>query len=602
MKDRIEDDAAVSPALARLRDASPDADSSNDAEMTDATAEKKDAAKNAAATASAPSAQTSEAKKASNTEKPEASGEKNEASTEGEMPGDGLSSWLDNIELPTASELTTRLGRWRARRAAEKAKQRKDIETVRAKAEARKESEQAAKDRAEQERLARLAVLTGPIEKVQTTPAAPVEPKVDRFKPAATRPSTPTFVASEAQHLDRSGANRKNESVDARAQDDSLAHLVEEAREAVLKHNQSVPGMQVPAEEESAKDSATKAAEQPKPRRRNPLMDPKIAAQLEQEERAAAAKPVSRAILQPTARPHQPVWEIETVPSSVYLAPYNLPSRAPTPEPTSQDLIRRLVVTLAILASAVVAFMELGIFGAPGVHDREFSPFEPNVSFISMGVLAYLVWGIIYLWLLVYAGYQWTIDERSSVRQRRLGYPVAAAAILGAAWLFFASQGSDGIALVISVVLLGVLIYCLNILNQHTARTRDERMCIDAPIGLFLGFAMTSAAMNLGTLLTMHRVNFLLPGDWWATFLIIGLTWLAATLTMTERGRIVMALGFGWGLFWIMIPRLFGSNDSALVAITAGVCGFIVVLATENRRYQIAHAERRALRGKPTEF
>lgn len=571
MTDKTEDDAAVSPALARLRKAEP-ASATKPAEPQ-GVAPAKDSPK-------------VEAKKESDSETKAAV-----------IPsGDGLTEWLDNLEMPSAGELTSRLGRWRARRAAEKAKQRKDIETVRAKAVAREKAQAEAREVAEKERLARLATLTGPLEKVapaQSTPSA---------RPAAARNTAANILASEAQHLDRTGARRRTEAADPRRKDDDLAHLVEEAREAVLKQNKSVPGLANATSTAEAESPATKPAEKPKQRRRNPLMDQRVAEQLEKEELEEAERPVSRAVMQPTARPHQPVWEIETVPATVYVAPYNLPSKAPNPAPEAKDWIRRLVVTLVILASATVAFIRLGVFGGPGVHDREFSPYDPNVSLLSMGTVAYLLWGIIYLWLVVYAAYQWTHDEASSVRQRRLGYPVAAAAMLGAVWLVLAGQGSDGLGLLAALLMVGSLVYCLNILNQHTARTRQERMLVDAPVGLFLGFGLTVAAMNIGVFLTMHKFGFLLPGEWWAAIVVVGLTWLATSMTMTERGRIIMALGYGWGLFWIMTSRLFGTNNSALVAILAGVCAFIVVLATENRRYQISHAERRALRGQATEF
>ncbi|GAB2894602.1 hypothetical protein [Neomicrococcus lactis] len=620
MTKQREDDDAVSPALARLREAVPTETPQNDEKVGQSERVEK--------------ATVRDDVKSSGTKSSDAESNKDSDNQESkriaDLSGDGLSSWLDNIEVPTPVEISSRVGRWRARRAAEKALERKNIEAVRAKAAAREEAAAAARARAEEERLARLATLTGPIEKVpapasdapkSTAPAskptsasatapaaapapapapAPALAPVQRTAPPRT--STPNRIANDAQHLDRSGARRRTEPVDKRRQEDDLAHLVEEAREAVLQRNQTIPGVKKSEDQVSAEANAAKAAEKPKPRRRNPLMDQRIAEQLAQEEQAQAQRPVSRAVLQPTARPHQPVWEIETVPATVYVAPYNLPSKAPNPKPELKDFIRRLVVTLVILASAAVAFIRLGIFGGPGVHDREFSPYDPNVSLLSMGTVAYLLWGLIYLWLVVYAGYQWTRDEASSLRQRRLGYPVAAAAMLGALWLVFAGQGSDGYGMLASLAMVGVLVYCLNVLNQHTARTRDERVAVDGPVGLFLGFGLTVAAMNVAIFLTTHNIKFLLPGEWWAALVVVGMTWLAATLTMTERGRIVMALGYGFGLFWIMTSRLFGSNSSALVAILAGMCGFIVVLATENRRYQISHAERRALRGKPTEF
>ena len=70
----------------------------------------------------------------------------------------------------------------------------------------------------------------------------------------------------------------------------------------------------------------------------------------------------------------------------------------------------------------------------------------------------------------------------------------------------------------------------------------------------------------------------------------------------TERGRIVLASGFAWGMFWLLVPRLLGPDHSVWVAVLAGMAGFVVLVATENRRYQINHAEHRAARGKRTEF
>ena len=63
-----------------------------------------------------------------------------------------------------------------------------------------------------------------------------------------------------------------------------------------------------------------------------------------------------------------------------------------------------------------------------------------------------------------------------------------------------------------------------------------------------------------------------------------------------------MASGFAWGMFWLLMPRLLGPDQSIWVAVLAAMTGFVVLVATENRRYQITHAEHRAARGKPTEF
>jgi hypothetical protein len=55
-------------------------------------------------------------------------------------------------------------------------------------------------------------------------------------------------------------------------------------------------------------------------------------------------------------------------------------------------------------------------------------------------------------------------------------------------------------------------------------------------------------------------------------------------------------------MFWLLVPRAVGSHSSIWIAILAGMACFVALLATENRRYQIHHAEHRAARGKPTDF
>ena len=76
---------------------------------------------------------------------------------------------------------------------------------------------------------------------------------------------------------------------------------------------------------------------------------------------------------------------------------------------------------------------------------------------------------------------------------------------------------------------------------------------------------------------------------------------MGAFYAMTERGRITIALGLGWGMFWLIFPRLLSDLTSVGVAIGAAMGAFIVILATESRRHRINHAERRAAMARPVE-
>ncbi|MEE1622680.1 hypothetical protein ACQ3I4_13735 [Zafaria sp. Z1313] len=298
-----------------------------------------------------------------------------------------------------------------------------------------------------------------------------------------------------------------------------------------------------------------------------------------------------------TARPYP-----DDEPEPVYVAPYNLPSFGPEPEEAPADLYRRIAVSAAALGSLFLGFWALGLFGGATAHSGPDSPFRPRGSLLSMGTDSFTLWGVVLAGLVLFAGFQWLPGQRSARRQRALGYPAAAAALLGALWLVCARNGMVSSALWIAIVLTGVLLFTLRHVNLRTARTRAERFFTDAPLMLFLGWMLAVLPMNLAVWLTRAGIELLLPAEWWAVLTLVGATWAAVSFAMSERGRIVLALGFAWGLAWMMLPRLIGANTSALVALVAGVCAFVVLLATENRRYQIGHAERRAARGQRTEF
>jgi hypothetical protein len=145
-----------------------------------------------------------------------------------------------------------------------------------------------------------------------------------------------------------------------------------------------------------------------------------------------------------------------------------------------------------------------------------------------------------------------------------------------------------------------LLLLTVRELNRRTARSTLERMFSDAPIGLMTGFFLVVTAASGAELLTSWNASMVPVAV--ASVIVLALGYVATSLSMTERGRIIMASGFAWGMFWLLVPRLLGPNPSIVIAILAGMAGFVVLLATENRRYQIHHAEHRAARGKSTEF
>lgn len=312
----------------------------------------------------------------------------------------------------------------------------------------------------------------------------------------------------------------------------------------------------------------------------------------------AAAHPFPRTSEE--LRNSSPYWVDDEGP--IYVPPYNLPSRDPDPEANRMDLVRRVVVSVVAALSLALGFLGLGWFGGATAHSAAESPFRPRQALLVPGIDSFMIWGVLFIWIALYAIYQWRPSQRSSYRQREIGYLTAGAGLLGALWLLCARASLVFLTVVIALAMTAVLVYAVRRMNQRTARSRMERVFVDGPAALFMGWALVLLPATLSIALTRVGFSLLLPASWWGVVVVIGATWAAATMSMSERGRIVLALGYAWGLFWIMLDRLIGPLFSTPVAIICGLCAFIVLLATENRRYQIGHAERRAARGQRTEF
>lgn len=282
-----------------------------------------------------------------------------------------------------------------------------------------------------------------------------------------------------------------------------------------------------------------------------------------------------------------------------YIPPYNLPSTDPDPEPTSRDLLRRIVVTLAWAGFVVAGLWSLGMLGErPMLHQLAEGRYGSDVSMLSMASWHLAIWPILWLALGIHVIHQWMPSQISADRQRTTGWRLSAAMAGVGLWLLLTRLGLAWFDVFVWLAIGYLLVDTVHQLNLYTARTRTERVITDGTIGLFTGWAIVFTATVASTWLQRAGVDILwIPGSLWAVLTLVVVIWGTAMLTMTERGRITIALGLAWGLAAILGTRLIGPMQSVWVAIVAAMGAFIVLLATENRRYRINHAEHRAALG-----
>ncbi|EXF26312.1 hypothetical protein BG28_01675 [Nesterenkonia sp. AN1] len=292
-----------------------------------------------------------------------------------------------------------------------------------------------------------------------------------------------------------------------------------------------------------------------------------------------------------------------------YIPPYNMPSRDPDPAPVRSDLYRQLFVTTGALAALASLVWMFGLFpaspailGGNALDELTGGWYSGGQALLSPNANFYWLWPIIVLGLLAHAVHQWTTTQISTPRQRRSGWRVGSASLFMLLWTFAVHQDMLTLAALASLAAALALIDAIRQFTFRTARTGMERRFSDTTTGLFTGWAMVAAMSSLSIWLT--AMGWRVPGIPAVLWALLGLgicIWAAAYYAMTERGRIAVALGMGWGMFWLIFPRLLSEVTSVWVAISAAMGAFVVILATESRRHKINHAERRAAMGRPVE-
>lgn len=278
-----------------------------------------------------------------------------------------------------------------------------------------------------------------------------------------------------------------------------------------------------------------------------------------------------------------------------------LPFRKPMtedPEPQHLDGFRRITLSLSWVLFLVVGLFALGWMGSwPSILDAHGGLYRGSTSLLSMAVWHVLAWPLLWVLMLVYTVYQWAPSQYSAVRNRATAWYVSNAMLLASGTLLLAHFQNFGLEVITAVAATVLLYRAVKNLNEYTERTSKERFLVDVPIGAFTGWMLIFAVTTVFTAMaSWNLLNLLwIPEIIWAMIAVIVVLALLSQLALTGRGRMSVVLGFTFGMAAIVGSRLFGTHTSFLLVGIALLGLFIIVAATENRRYQIALAEKQAM-------
>ncbi|WP_439476152.1 hypothetical protein [Brevundimonas sp.] len=238
--------------------------------------------------------------------------------------------------------------------------------------------------------------------------------------------------------------------------------------------------------------------------------------------------------------------------------------------PTSAQMTRRLIVLAAAIFAVAVG--QTQVLLGWGQSPAEFS--ADSDATLRVAGYTFAIWGVIYLWLLVYAVRQALPQTGESMLIHRLGWP-SVAALLGIGWWVVAAAFDWEMATIVLIfgalaALLVALLANADAIRALPRADRDRWMTV-WPLSMLAGWLTIAAPLNL---ITVATGNDALPGvlspTVWAILAIVAVTTVA--LGVTQRLRtLAYGLPIAWGLLGAFVAEQARNPMLAYVALAAVV-------------------------------
>ena len=249
----------------------------------------------------------------------------------------------------------------------------------------------------------------------------------------------------------------------------------------------------------------------------------------------------------------------------------------------------KVLYLLNIAALAVVLYLNYLANALPlnGRTPGELSDLYPNL-FVPAG-LTFSIWGIIYLWILIWVGMQAValLTGKQAPGAAKAGWWFLATCLLNIGWLFAWHWEQ----LLLSVGVMITLLYCLVRLNQAisngiSADSPWEKWTAHLVFGLYQGWITVALIANVTALLVgsgWKGGTALAESDWAIIMVEAGAA--LAVVMVWKFNHLFHGVAVAWALYGIYLKRTAEvSSDSTFVAwaALAGmalVAGFVVLNA-----------------------
>lgn len=229
----------------------------------------------------------------------------------------------------------------------------------------------------------------------------------------------------------------------------------------------------------------------------------------------------------------------------------------------------------------VAVLVGVGGLGGTHVEDSQGGQLSAQGSYLAPATPAFGIWSVIYLGLAAYVVWQALPSQRSSERQRAIGWWIALTIVLNGLWLVAAQL----LTIEWTVIVIVLLLIALCITFRISVVTRTPRaglldaLLIDGVTGLHLGWVTLATVANIAAWLTG-----IVPDSWadaataWGLAVLAVVAVIGIGIAWASGWRVAPGIALAWGLSWLAVGRLTGDPDNQAIGIAAIVVAVLVLI------------------------
>jgi hypothetical protein len=238
----------------------------------------------------------------------------------------------------------------------------------------------------------------------------------------------------------------------------------------------------------------------------------------------------------------------------------------------------RIAAVLSLLAALVVNYLANSL-PLGGYTPVELSDMFPNY-FVPAGV-AFSIWGIIYLGLMIWAGVQFIPSRRRL--GKRMAPLFALSSLLNASWLLVWHQQWATLSVLVMFGLLATLVRIQRLLFRQGigALTWPGAGLARWAFGIYTGWVLVASVLNVTVYLVGVGWTWERPGALAAAFVIIPVAALVGGFVLYTFRNPWIGVAVAWGLSGIALNRW--TDQPALGQLALGLAIAMVLFALVTR-------------------